>query len=359
MNEGGFLNDIVYLILTLAVGAALGFLFYKLKVPGGYMVGAVVGVAVISIIWGAGYMPKDSKTFVQIIAGAFIGCSMEKSDVKRLPKIIKPALIMLASFLVLNLATGFIIYFVSPLDLVTSLMSTVPGGISDTPIIAAGMGADAPKVAVMQMVRQVLGIGILPSIIMLYDKKRKSKDDTTREVFTGKREKSKTKSWQALLVTLAVASLFGIIGKWTTFPSGAFVFPIISVLILKLKFDFAYLPRWLKQCAQVLSGCYIGSIITMSDVIDLRYLLLPLVIIIVGYIANCFGTGILISKTCGFSKKEAMLITTPAGASDMALISADIGVNNTDVIILQVIRAVVVMTLFPQIVSLVLFLLHQ
>lgn len=348
-----FLNEIIFLLITLAIGTAFGFLFFKLKVPGGYMVGAVVAVAAINIIWGAGYMPKDSKTLVQIIAGSFIGCSMEKSDIKRLPKIIKPTLIMLSAFLLLNLITGFIIYIVSPLDLVTSLMSTVPGGISDTPIIAASMGADAPKVAVMQIVRQVLGIGVLPSLIMFYDKRKRVPDAHVGDVYSEKRKKSSTKSWQALLMTLAVAAVFGVLGKWSRFPSGSFVFPIVAVLILKLKFDFAYLPRWMKQGAQVLSGCYIGSVITMKDVIDLRYLLVPLAIIILGYIANCFGTGILISKTCGFSKKEAMLITTPAGASDMALISSDIGVENTDVVILQVVRAVVVMTLFPQIVNLI------
>lgn len=353
------MQNLLFLLLTLIVGAVFGFILYKIKVPGGFMVGAIIGVAAINIIWGTGYIPKDSKTVVQIIAGAFIGCTMERSDLRRLPKIIKPALIMLFAFLLLNLITGFIIYLVSPLDLVTSLMSTVPGGISDTPIIAAGMGADAPKVAVMQIVRQVLGIGVIPSLVVLYDKRKKHMDVSIREAYKEKRQKSKTKSWQALLVTLIVAAIFGILGKWSGFPSGSFVFPIIAVLILKLKFDFAFLPKWMKQGAQILSGCYIGSIITMRDIIDFRYLLIPLVIIVVCYIANCFGTGIIISKTCGFSRKEAMLITTPAGASDMALISSDMGVNNTDVIILQVVRAVVVMTLFPQIVHLILFLANQ
>jgi len=85
----------------------------------------------------------------------------------------------------------------------------------------------------------------------------------------------------------------------------------------------------------------------------MRHLLLPILIIIIGYIANCFITGKIISKMYGFTRKEAMLITTPAGASDMALISSDIGVQNTDIIVMQIIRAVVVMTFFPQIISLI------
>jgi membrane AbrB-like protein len=174
------LQDLLFLLLTLLVGAIFGYVFYKLNVPGGFMVGAIVGVAAVNIVWQAGMMPKDSKTLVQIIAGAFIGCTMERSDLRRLPKIIKPALIMLAAFLLLNLATGFLIFRLSPLDLVTSLMSTVPGGISDTPIIAAGMGADAPKVAVMQIVRQVLGIGIIPSLVFIYAKRNNHADKSDR-----------------------------------------------------------------------------------------------------------------------------------------------------------------------------------
>jgi len=352
------LNDILFLLLTLLVGSLFGLAAVKIKIPAGLMVGAIVGVAALNIIFNVAYMPKQTTLVVQIIAGAFIGCSMEKSDLKRLPKIIKPAAIMLGALLILNLIAGFLIYILSPLDLVTSLMSVVPGGVSDTPIIAAVMGADGPKVAVMQLVRQVLGIGVFPALIVVYDNKRKKSDSEgeTREAFTEKRQKSKTKSWQSFICTMAVAAVFGILGKISGITAGTFVFSIIAVLILKLVFDFAYIPKWLKKCAQVLSGCYLGSTILMSDVLALRYLLVPLFIIVIGYGANCYVTGRIINRTCGFTRKEAMLITTPAGASDMALISTDLGVENTDIIILQVLRAVIVMSLFPQIVNLILYI---
>lgn len=340
------------LLITLLSGGILGFACYKVKVPGGLMIGAVIGVALINVLFEPSYMPNEIKTFVMMIAGAFIGCIVEKSDLKRLPYIAKPTIIMLFAFLVLNLLVGTMIYLVSPLDLVTSLMSAVPGGISDTPIIALAMGADAPKVAVMQMVRQVLGIGIFPSLILAYHNRRKTiEHDGHREAFTGKREKSKTKSWVAFWVTVGIAMISGVAGKHSGIPAGAFVFPIVSVLILKLVFDFAYMPRWAKQGAQILSGAYIGSSIMMPDILAMKNLLLPLFIVVIGYIVNCFVTGKIISKMYGFTMKEAMLITTPAGASDMALISADIGVQNTDIIVMQIIRAVVVMTFFPQIIS--------
>lgn len=357
LEQEEYTMNFFYLFLTLAIGSICGIAAKKLKIPGGLMVGAIIGVASLNITFGTTYIPGQTKLFVQIIAGAFIGCIMEKSDVERLPKIVRPTITMLLGFLILNLSAGFLIYMVSPLSLVTSLMSVVPGGISDTPIIAASMGADAPKVAVMQMTRQVLGIGVFPALILAYDnRKRAAQKDGTREANTGKRIKSKTKSWQSFMCTIIIAAIAGIAGKMTGIPSGSFSFPIIAILILKLVFDFAYIPRWAKNCAQILSGCYLGSIILLDDVLELRYLMVPLIIIALAYMANCLMTGIIIRKNYGFTRKESMLITTPAGASDMALISADIGVENTDVIIMQVLRAVVVMTFFPQIINLIVYL---
>ncbi len=65
----------------------------------------------------------------------------------------------------------------------------------------------------------------------------------------------------------------------------------------------------------------------------------------------------LLAKPVVLPGKKPMLITTPAGASDMALISNDLGVENTDIIILQVLRAVIVMSLFPQIINLILHII--
>ena len=48
-----------------------------------------------------------------------------------------------------------------------------------------------------------------------------------------------------------------------------------------------------------------------------------------------------------------MLMATPAGASDMALISADLGVTDRAVVELQIARMVIVIAVFPQVIALV------
>lgn len=345
------------LLATLMVGIGCGLLFKKLKVPAGYMIGAFAGVAVLSVATGFAWLPTETRTAVQIIAGAFVGCSIERSDLARLRRFVKPILLMLATFLALNLILGFIIWTVSPLDLVTSLMCAVPGGINDTPIVAADMGADAPAVTIMQLIRQVLGIGVFPLMIATFDKYRTAHGhpDTSDSKLASdeKRVKSKQKSWASTVAALGVAAIAGILGKMTGIPGLTFTASIVAVLVLKLAFDFAFIPKWVKKACQLLAGCYLGTLLTMHGLAGLTDLIVPTLILVAGYTLNCFAAGKLESKLFGYGRKEGMLIASPAGASDMALIIDDLNVKNTDVIIMQVIRAAFVMAFFPQIINLI------
>jgi membrane AbrB-like protein len=344
---------LVYLPLTLFTGLVFGLIFAVLKVPNGLRIGALLGSALLSIFFSAAYTPPQTRLLIQALAGALIGCTMEKSDLKRLPQILKPTCLMLLSFFILNFTAGALIHSTSPLDLITSLMCVIPGGVTDTPIVAADMGADAPKVAVVQLARFILGVAVFPPMILAWDSARgKAEKETDESGNTEKRVKSPVKSPWAFVCTMAVAVTFGILGDMLHIPAGAFLFAIIAVLVLKLRFDFAYIPPLAKKCALLLSGCYIGSGIGMDDVLGFRFLAVPLLITLAGYIVNCFITGKILSRTCGFNRKEGMLITTPAGASDIALSAADIGVENTDVIVIQIVRSVIAMGVFPQIINL-------
>lgn len=339
------------LIFTFAVAGICGYIMMKLKVPGGMMVGSIVGVAMLSILTGQAYMPATAKMAAQIAAGAFIGCSVEKSDIIRLRYILKPAAILMSAMLVLNILVGFIISAVSPLDLLTALMCAVPGGMSDIPLIAADMGADAAKVTVMQFVRMVMGIGVFPSFIAAFDRRYGSHEqsDTAPARVVGH---SNSKNLD-LALTLAVATAGGLLGKAIGMPAGILVFAMIAVIAFKLILNRAFLPMWVKRLAQLLSGAYVGSGFAKSDLLELRYLILPAVIVIIGYTINCIITGQLLHRFCKTPLKEAMLAATPAGATDMALISSDLGVQSSDLIVLHVIRLVIVVAIFPQVIHLI------
>lgn len=331
-------------ILTLLCSAIVGYTFLKLRVPGGMMVGAIVGAVVLNIAFDRAMMPATAKLAAQIISGAFIGVGIEKEDLKRMNSLFKPLIILVTGMFILNMVMGFVIYYTSDLDLLTSFFCAVPGGMSDMPIISAEMGADGAMVALLQFVRLCAGIGIFPSMIQYFGRKESRIDKGTTQ-------KAKIPyTHKGFLVAILAATVGGLMGKWTGIPAGALLFALISAMVAKQFFAGCMLPLWARRTAQVLAGAYIATGISPKDIPAMKSLFVPAILLVIGYFVTCILLGFIMKKYCGLSIKESMLAATPAGASDMALIAADIGVSSPDVVVLQVGRMLAAIMVFPQLV---------
>ena len=338
--------------LTLLSASAGGFLFLKGKVPGGVMVGALVGTVVLNICTGLAYMSAAARTAAQITAGAFIGASIRRSDVRRMPKLAKPAAILLCSMLILNLVLGVIIHATSGLDWMTSFFCAVPGGMSDTPIIAAEMRADGAAVAFMQFFRLLGGVGVFPAVILMATRREEAEGHPEpREESTPSAPKP------SVPATVVIAAVCGIAGKLSGVPVGTLMFSMAGTAALGLTTGRAAIPMYLKRTAQVLSGAYIGSSIGLRELLDLRHLILPVCLLVAAYLLNCFFVSAMLHRFCGMTRREAMLVATPAGATDMALISGDLGISSLDLNVLQIIRMITVVSVFPQIIRLTVMLI--
>lgn len=333
------------IILTLIASLAGGMLFLKLKVPGGVLVGGIIGTTILSMTTQMAEMPFTARLIAQIIAGAFIGSSVDRDDLKKMKTIYKPFLIVIASLAVVNLVAGTLVFYFGPLDRLTSFMCCVPGGMSDTPLIASELGAQMPPVVIMQFVRMVTGIGVFPGLILFLTKGEGETVVEKSETHTVKKKKASSVS--LTVGSLLIAGIFGVIGRKLGVPSGALLFAIITILIMKLAGVPIVYPKWIKRAAQILSGAYIGCSVGLDTLYMLPQLIVPALIIIGIYMINAFITGNIIHKVCGISKRESMLMVTPAGATDMALISADIGVNSPNLIVLQIVRMLTVISIFP------------
>lgn len=342
--------QIIQIILTLICAFIVGKIMDRLHVPGGMMIGAVIGACVLSVTTGQANMPETGKTIAQIIAGGFIGSGIKREDLSEMKKIAKPALILLPCFLMLNIVSGFLVYSTGKMDLVTAMMCCVPGGMSDVPIIAADMGADPAIVVVLQFIRLVVGIGVFPLMIRAVTG---SGAEGEKAVRVKKKKKFETKY---VLLTLLVAAICGIIGNVTPIPAGTMAFATLGSIVFACSYPKAQMPRLLRKCAQLLSGAYVGASIGMEQVRQLGTLALPVIIVSVMYTLACFGIGFLMMRAKCFTRAEGMLAATPAGASDMALISADLGIENPKLIVLQVLRLIVVVLFFPSILSVVISL---
>ena len=344
-----------WILLTIAVAAAGGLVLLKCKVPGGMLVGAIVSVVLLNLITDQAYIYPQARVLAQVLTGAYIGCMVTKEDLERMPKVIAPYFTVMASFLALNFFVGAFICRVTDLDLMTSLFCAAPGGMTDIPLIALDMGADASMVAVMQFVRMVFGMGCLPLVIVFTGRilapEAMSSPKGQKSHPHGKRKECASGyiSLKKFLPTFLVALCTGVIGKRTGIPAGTLTFSLVSMIVIKLCCDTQAMPMWVRRFAQVVSGCCIGVGITREHISQLRQLILPAIVLCLGYILLCVGMGYVIARIFHMDLREAMLCLSPAGASEMALIAADLGIYSTNLVVLQICRLLGVVVIFPHI----------
>lgn len=347
----------MWMLLTVAAALGIGLLLFKLKVPGGMLVGAILGAAALNIATGRAFIYPQTRIAAQALTGAYIGCMMTREDVRHLPRLIRPYLVVLSSLLVLNLGMAAVFFWTTDLDLLTCLFCAAPGGMSDTPLIAMDMGADSSVVAVMQFVRMIFGMGCLPTVIMLSDRliePETAKSLESHDAGNAASAPAKAKATlTAFLPTMCAAIAAAALGKLSGIPAGALSAALIVTAALKLSGRCPGMPMWLRRAAQIISGCCIGSGITREQIFAMRQLALPAVVLCLGYMVCCVGMGVVVSKLFRIPLREAMLTLSPAGATEMALIAADLGVESTDLVVLQICRLVGVMLIFPQIFHLI------
>ena len=355
------------LLLTAAVSVAVGFVFVKRKVPGGMMIGAILGSMALNIFTDRAVMHYEARYIAQMAAGAFVGLSINKKDMKEMRKLGKPIVVYCFSWMVVTFLGGFLIYFTSPLDLITSLMCCVPAGVSDTPMLAAVMGGDGGKVAVVQFFRLFLSLSIFPTLIWKYDiwlRKKHNEpldEENLEEVFGGKSAKARlprSERMKRFGITCAVAYVFGSLGRMSGITSGTLLFAMAATMVLNFWFGGAYIPLTARRAAQAISGAYIGSGMGLDDLLDLRFVLIPAIIVGVMIAINCLITGRILEKKFKLERKEALLSLTPGGLADMALLSTDMGVRGPNLTVLQLSRLLIALGLFPQIITLLAHLIE-
>lgn len=332
-------------LLTFLVGGVVGFIFYKLKFPGGMMFGAICGTIVLSVTLDHAAMPYAAKFFAQITAGAFIGCSVSREDIKQFRQFYKPALAVVVSLFGVNLLAGALLTQIAHLDVLTALLCAVPGGMSNVALIAADMGADMSAVVVLQFVRLCVGIGVFPAAIAFICGGGLHQNKGKKHSAAHEKEPLNKKT---AVAALGIAAAAGLAGRKLGVPAGALVFSLLAVMLFNVSVRPVKLPKTLKRFTQILSGTYIGCSIPRDSLLDIHTLILPAGCVCMIYMVNAWLVAKILDKTLKIPMKEGMLMATPAGAADMALISSDIGVESSRLIIVHVVRMFAAVTVFPQ-----------
>lgn len=340
---------------TLIIGFLGGTIAKRLKMPAAFMTGSMLAVAACSIVSTAMFMPGSLKVIAQIVSGAYIGQQVSKQDLLNFPKLAKSIVLLMTLFTVNTFVMGFLFARFFSIDLITALLSCLPGGIMDVSLISIDMGAQAEIVATMQLARLVGMLLILPYWISFILKQLgKNEQPETDETTVSKPLPFGTnRELTNNLLILLVAGAGGLLGMYLQVPVGALIFSLIFSCGLKLLKNTAPLNNKIRQLAQILAGSIIGSTFTRDSLEQISQLILPACLLLGSYLLVNVLFGFIVYKRGILDLRSALFASSPAGATDISLIAGELGGDMPKIAGIQICRTLYTIIVLPILVRLV------
>ena len=155
------------IVMTLVAAAAAGYLFDRFDVPGGTIIGAMVGAAAYSLISGGAEvtLPGPAVSAAYVVIGAVIGSSITRPVVREMRHVALPAVLSAAALIVVGLVIAVALHWagIAPDGVI---LATSPGALSAMAAVASEQGNGVP-VAIFHTVRVVLVLLSLPLLLRL------------------------------------------------------------------------------------------------------------------------------------------------------------------------------------------------
>jgi len=343
------------LCLTIAVSMIGAWIALRCKVPAGALIGAMLGTIVLNLTCEMAYMPMGLKLYTQIATGAYVGAKISKSDAQGLRTIMKPAMILSGVMLCFTVAVGWLICRISDLTVATALFSMAPAGITDMTLASMDFDAEPSVVALIQTMRIIFTICLLPPIIRQIAKRHPQ--------ITGSRsarvdERRTTRTIGDLGTTMLIALLCGTMGKALGIPGGAIAFSMAGCAWYNICFDKGYMPLRLRQFIQVFAGALIGCTVSRQQVIQMLELYDVVILAVVSFVVLDLVAAAVIACCTDMDHISALFSCAPGGLTDMALIADDMGADSVKVAGMHLLRLISVIAFYPAIISILLPLLE-
>lgn len=159
-------STLLEVFMVLFLGSIGGFTAKYLNVPVGGMIGSMVMVGTLNILGVPLKEPPAWLTLVtRIMLGGYLGTSFVPEILTTLKSLLFPVLFF-SFFIILNgILSGLVFHKILKWDLTTALLATAAGGITLMTLTAIELEADPIKVSIIQSLRIIIILFIMPPLI--------------------------------------------------------------------------------------------------------------------------------------------------------------------------------------------------
>ncbi|MBN1957820.1 MAG: AbrB family transcriptional regulator [Desulfuromonadales bacterium] len=142
------------ILLIVLAGTFGGLLAGKMNLPGGPLVGAMLGTALTAVVIpGSFVIPDHLSTAIQIILGITLGMTFNRSSLELIPRILPLAILGTIALLLVSILLAYGAGRLGIIDTPTALFGLVPGGMSGMSLMAQAEGHRTDIVAMLHTIR--------------------------------------------------------------------------------------------------------------------------------------------------------------------------------------------------------------
>ncbi|MFT4143549.1 MAG: AbrB family transcriptional regulator [Mobilitalea sp.] len=344
----------IQVVTTLMIAALCGWLARKIRLPSGAMIGAIIATATLNILTKNAVVLPSMRLLMQIAGGILLGHSISKSNLVMVRSLGKATVVLIAGLITLNISMGMLIHYLCGIDLSTSLFATAPGGVSDMALIADELGADTSVVSLMQLFRMFGIYFIFPPVMKVISQRKNLNIEVapTLEEKLKIKDEGKRNDDKSLLLTVICGIVGGLLLNLWKVPAGGLVGSVLACSLFNIVTGKGYVPSGIRFPIQVGVGTIIGAQMTKESLLSFHALVIPILIMLTGLLIFTFLFGILLMKSTNLDFATCLLSLTPGGIQETSLLADDLGCDTATVIVMHTIRLVVVICIFPTILSL-------
>ena len=335
-------RGVLDIALVAAAGLGVGLLLDLLGLPSPALFGGMVAGLVRALAFPAPpAVPGPANTASLAVIGVAIGALVDPGTLRQVGEDWLPVLLVIVATLALSLVAGLLLRLRPGISPVTGAFSMIAGGASGVTAMAGELGADARMVAVLQYLRVLLIVSLMPVTATFVYGASTGGNGTGRGDGPG---------WAfGLLFTVACSVVGLVLARLLRIPAGAVLGPMVVTAAADLSGlgHGASVPGALQAAAFLVIGLQVGLNFSRQSLRTIgRALPLALVIIAV-LIAACAGLGVLLAHFTGAQPLDAYLATTPGGMTAVLATATDSGADATFVLTVQVARLFVMVLSAP------------
>jgi membrane AbrB-like protein len=323
------------LIIALTIGAAaLGaFVLRSLHIPLAYILGAMVGAALVANLVAPMKGGRPMRYLSQLFLGSSVGVLLSPQVMGALTELFPFMLLIAVAGNILGLLLAVPVARLSRIDRLSGLLSCLPAGMAEMATLARETGSDEQSVSIIHTLRVLIVLSLVPAWLFLTEHPQLA--PAVRTELAGADVVVLAALILLSLLIALLATRLRVINAFIIVPT------LVCVAFVALGATVPAVPQPLLIAAQIGLGASLGLRFRFDRMRHMPHAVLGgLVSGLVLVVVSMFGFGFAIERVAGLDHVSALLAAAPGGLGEMIATASALGLAAATVAGFQLTRSI-------------------